>query len=382
MAAATADALARLRAGGPPLSRAEAAAVAAEMLGGRCGDGAPGDRLAADVLLAMAGRGESDDELLGFLDAVSSRVLAIDLPEPPPGFGGAGAIDVCGTGGDGMRTVNVSTAAAFVAAAAGVPVAKYGNRSSSGGTGSADVIEALGCDLGASPSDAPAAFARLGICFMFAPAHNPAMRNVAEARRIAAGRTAFNVVGPLTNPARVRRQLVGMSSPGLLEKVPRLLAARGAELAVAVRSSDGMDELSTSVPSDVCEARAASGGGSDWKGRPGDAAVRRYAVDPSSLDLRGRRGGGGRGASDLRTSSAAESLKKFVAAVDGTAGDAVQDTVEINAAAALYAGGAAAGIGDGLASAREAVESGRASGLLDEFVSLCGMPERLEGARG
>lgn len=379
MGAATAAALARLRAGGAPLDRAEAAAVAGEMLEGRCGDGAPGDRLAADLLLEMAGRGETDDELLGFLDAVSSRALAVDLPEPPPGFGGAGAIDVCGTGGDGMRTVNVSTAAAFVAAAAGAPVAKYGNRSSSGGTGSADVIEALGIDLGAAPAAAPAAFARLGICFMFAPAHNPDMRNVAEARRIAAGRTAFNVVGPLTNPARVRRQLAGVSSPGLLEKVPRLLAARGAELAVAVRSSDGMDELSASVPSDVCEARIAGGGG-EGKGRRGDAAVRRYAVDPSSLDLRGR-GGGGSGASELRTSSAAESLKKFVAAVDGTAGHTVQDTVELNAAAALYAGGVAAGIPDGLAAAREAVESGRASGLLDAFVSLCGTPERLEGAR-
>lgn len=381
MAAATADALARLRAGGPPLSRAEAAAVAGEMLEGRCGAGDSGDRLAADLLLEMAGRGEADDELLGFLDAVSSRVLAIDLPEPPPGFGGAGAIDVCGTGGDGMRTVNVSTAAAFVAAAAGVPVVKYGNRSSSGGTGSADIIEALGFDLGRAPAGVPAVFARIGICFMFAPAHNPGMRNVAAARRIAARRTAFNVVGPLTNPARVRRQLVGVSSPGLLEKVPRLLAARGAELAVAVRSSDGMDELSAAVPSDVCEARAAPGGG-EGKDRRGDAAVRRYTVDPSSLDLRGRDGGRGRGASDLRTSSAAESLKKFVAAVDGTAGSTVQDTVEVNAAAALYAGGAAAGISDGLASAREAVESGRASRLLGEFVSLCGMPERLEEARG
>ena len=380
MAAATADALARLRAGGPPLSRAEAAAVAGEMLEGRCGAGDSGDRLAADLLLEMAGRGEAEDELLGFLDAVSSRVLAIDLPGPPPGFGGAPTIDVCGTGGDGLRTVNVSTAAAFVAAAAGVPVAKYGNRSSSGGTGSADIVEALGFNLERAPAGVSAVFAHIGICFMFAPAHNPDMRNVAAARRIAARRTAFNVVGPLTNPARVRRQLVGVSSPGLLEKVPRLLAARGAELAVAVRSSDGMDELSAAVPSDVCEARAAGGGGGEEKGRQGDAAVRRYTVDASSLDLRGRDGGGG--ASELRTSSAAESLQKFVAAVDGTAGSTVQDTVEINAAAALYAGGAAAGIPDGLAAAREAVESGRASRLLDKFVSLCGMPERLEGARG
>ena len=354
------------------------------MLGGVRGGGGADDDAAAALLREMACRGESEGELLGFLDAVSARVIGVDLPAPPGRFGGAQAIDVCGTGGDGMRTVNVSTAAAFVAAAAGVPVAKYGNRSSSGGTGSADVVEALGCDLWAGPGAAADAFGRLGICFMFAQAHNPAMKNVAAARRIAACRTAFNVVGPLTNPARVRRQLVGVSSQGLLETVPRLLvAARGAELAVAVRSSDGMDELSAAVPSDVCEARAADGGGNGRRRRRGDAEVRRYRIDPSSLDLRGRRPrrGGGPGAPDLRTASAAESLQKFVAAVDGTAGSAVQDTVELNAAAALYAGGAVAGIPDGLAAARGAVESGRASRLLDGFVSLCGLPGRLEEAR-
>lgn len=401
MGTAVAVALARLRAGGPPLARAEAAAAADEMLDGECGAGAAatsdsaaqggesaagagaGDRLAADLLLAMAGRGETEGELLGFLDAVSSRVIAIDLPGPPRRFGGAGAIDVCGTGGDGMRTVNVSTAAAFVAAAAAVPVAKYGNRSSSGGTGSADIIEALGCDLGAGPGAAASAFGRLGICFMFAPAHNPAMVNVAAARRIAAGRTAFNVVGPLTNPARVRRQLVGVSAPGLLETVPRLLAARGAELAVAVRSSDGMDELSAEAPSDVCEARAGAGAEGSGGDPRGGADVRRYRIDPSSLDLRGRpHGGGDSGTSGLRADSAAESLQKFVAAVDGTAGRMVQDTVELNAGAAVYAGGAAESIPDGLAAARGAVESGRASRLLDAFVSLCGSPGRLEEARG
>ena len=368
-AAAVAGALAGLRAGRPPMSRADAAAAAGEMLDGACGD-AP----AAALLREMAARGESLEELLGFLDAVSARAIGVDLPPPPDSFGGAPAIDVCGTGGDGMRTVNVSTAAAFVAAAAGVPVAKYGNRSSSGGTGSADIVEALGCDLWAGPGAEAAAFGRLGICFMFAQAHNPAMGRVAEARRIAACRTAFNAVGPLTNPARVRRQLVGVSSPGLLEAVPRLLAGRGAELAVAVRSSDGMDELSALVPSDVCEARAATGSDRRPEGGP---EVRRYTVEPSSLGLGGR--GGGPGA--LRASSPAESLRMFVAAIDGRAGGAVQDTVLLNAAAAVHAGGAAADIRGGLEAARDAVESGRASRLLGEFVSLCGKAERLEEAR-
>lgn len=372
MTGIVAGALARLRAGGPPLGRAEAAAAAGEMLDGACaGGGAAGDRLAADFLVEMAGRGESDEELLGFADAVSSRAIGVDLPPPP--FGGPAA-DVCGTGGDGMRTVNVSTAAAFVAAAAGAPVAKYGNRSSSGGTGSADIVEALGCDLWAGPAAAAEAFGRLGVCFMFAQAHSPSMRNVAAARRIAARRTAFNVAGPLTNPARVKRQLVGVSSPGLLEAVPRLLAARGAELAVAVRSSDGMDELSAGAPSDVCEARAAEGGG----GRRAGPAVRRYRVDPGALGLRG---GGRAGAAGLRVGSAGEALRRFVAAVDGEAGTAVQDTVELNAAAAVYAGGAAAGLEEGLAAARGAVDSGRASRLLDEFVSMRGRPGALEEAR-
>lgn len=377
MTGVVAAALARLRAGGPPLGRAEAAAAAGEMLDGACaggggGGGEDGDRLAADLLAEMAGRGESDEELLGFADAVSSRAIGVDLPPPP--FGGQAA-DVCGTGGDGMRTVNVSTAAAFVAAAAGAPIAKYGNRSSSGGTGSADIVEALGCDLWAGPAAAAEAFGRLGVCFMFAQAHSPSMRNVAAARRIAARRTAFNVAGPLTNPARVRRQLVGVSSPGLLEAVPRLLAARGAELAVAVRSSDGMDELSAGAPSDVCEARAADGGGGR---RAGSAPLRRYHVDPKKLGLRC---GGRAAAPDLRVGSAGEALRMFVAAVDGAAGNAVQDTVELNAAAAVYAGGAAAGLEEGLAAARGAVDSGRASKLLDEFVSLRGRPGALEEAR-
>lgn len=373
MTGVVAGALARLRAGGPPLARAEAAAAAGEMLDGACAaDPAEGDRLAAGLLAEMAGRGESDEELLGFVDAVSSRAAAVDLPPPP--FGGP-AVDVCGTGGDGMRTANVSTAAAFVAAAAGAPVAKYGNRSSSGGTGSADIVEALGCDLWAGPAAAAESFGRLGVCFMFAQAHSPSMRRVAAARRIAARRTAFNVAGPLTNPARVRRQLVGVSSPGLLEAVPRLLAARGAEVAVAARSSDGMDELSAGAPSDVCEARAAGGGGG--AGGPGPI-LRRYRVDPASLGLRC---GGRAAASELRVGSPGEALRTFVAAVDGAAGGAVQDTVELNAAAAVYAAGAAAGLEEGLAAARGAVDSGRASGLLDEFVSLRGRPGALEEAR-
>lgn len=377
MTGVVAAALARLRAGGPSLGRAEAAAAAGEMLDGACAGGGrggeDGDRLAADLLAEMAGRGETDEELLGFADAVSSRAIGVDLPPPP--FGGQAA-DVCGTGGDGMRTVNVSTAAAFVAAAAGAPIAKYGNRSSSGGTGSADIVEALGCDLWAGPAAAAESFGRLGVCFMFAQAHSPSMRNVAAARRIAARRTAFNVAGPLTNPARVRRQLVGVSSPGLLEAVPRLLAARGAELAVAVRSSDGMDELSAGAPSDVCEARAADGGSGG--GRAGPSQLRRYRVDPGALGLRC---GGRAAAPDLRVGSAGEALRRFVAAVDGAAGAAVQDTVELNAAAAVYAGGAAAGLEEGLAAARGAVDSGRASRLLDEFVSLRGRPGALEEAR-
>lgn len=375
--------LARLRAGGEPLSRAEAAAAAAWMLDGgdASGDGADtGIGEAAEMLRLMAARGETDGELLGFLDEVSSRAVRVELPPPPAARAAPGArpVDVCGTGGDGMRTANISTAAAFVAAAAGAPVAKYGNRSSSGGTGSADIFEALGCDLQAGPSAAAAAFGRLGMCFMFAQAHNPSMRNVAAARRAAACRTVFNVVGPLTNPARVRRSLVGVPSPALLEAMPRLLAARGAELALAVRSSDGMDELSSCAPGEACEARAAGGGGGgdDDGGTGREPDVRRYRIDPQELGLPRSDPSG------LRVGSAEEALRAFVAAVDGGAAPALRDTVLLNAGAAVYAAGAADDLPGGLGAAREAVESGRASSLLDGFVSLCGAAERLEAARG
>ena len=383
--------LERLRAGGEPLSRAEAAAAAAWMLdgGGYAGGGGGGGECeceAAEMLRLMAGRGETAEELLGFLDEASSRVVRVDLPPPPAGQAAAGArpVDVCGTGGDGMRTANISTAAAFVAAAAGAPVAKYGNRSSSGGTGSADIFEALGCDLRAGPDAAAAAFGRLGMCFMFAQAHNPSMRNVAAARRAAACRTVFNVVGPLTNPARVRRSLVGVPSPGLLDAMPRLLAARGAELAMAVRSSDGMDELSSCAPGEACEARAPGGrdedesGGGSGGGRAQARApdVRRYRIDPRELGLPRADPSG------LRVGSADEALRAFVAAVDGRAAPALRDTVLLNAGAAAYASGAADDLAGGLGAAREAVESGRASSLLDRFVSLCGADARLEAARG
>ena len=378
--------LARLRAGGAPMTRAEAASAAAWMLDGAGG----GDADAADMLRLMAGRGETLDELLGFLDEASSRVIGVDLPPPPPpphqppGAPGAHPVDVCGTGGDRMRTANISTAAAFVAAAAGAPVAKYGNRSSSGGTGSADIVEALGCDLWAGPAAAAESFGRLGICFMFAQAHNPSMKNVAAARRAAACRTVFNAVGPLTNPARVRRSLVGVSSPGLLEAMPRLLAARGAEMAVAVRSLDGMDELSSCAPGEACEARAPGGGDGGGAGGAGGAAgggpvpcVRRYRIDPQALGLPRADPSG------LRAGSAGEALRAFVAAVDGTAAPALRDTVLLNAGAAVYASaGGAGGLIGGLGAARVAVESGRASALLDRFVSLYGRPERLEAARG
>ena len=382
MTAGVRDLIARLRAGGEPLSRAEAAAAAAWMLDG-------GDSIdeAAELLRLMAARGETDGELLGFLDEVSSRVVRVELPPPPPLAAQAAPwarpVDVCGTGGDGMRTANISTAAAFVAAAAGAPVAKYGNRSSSGGTGSADIFEALGCDLYAGPAAAAAAFGRLGVCFMFAQAHNPSMRNVAAARRAAACRTVFNVVGPLTNPAGVRRSLVGVSSPVLLEAMPRLLAARGAELALAVRSSDGMDELSSCAPGEACEARAAGGSGSgsgignECKGGTGrEPDVRRYRIDPQELGMPRADPSG------LRVGSAEEALRAFVAAVDGMASPALRDTVLLNAGAAAYAAGAADDLPGGLGAAREAVESGRASSLLDRFVSLCGEARRLEAARG
>ena len=193
-----------------------------------------------DFLKKLTEKGETDDELLAMLD----KMQEFAVPIAPRTKGRV--IDVCGTGGDKMKTFNISTAAAFVVASAGGTVAKHGNRAVSGICGSADIFEYFGYDLNASPEKITEIIERFGIGFLFAQKFHPAMKNVAEARKILGIRTAFNLLGPLSNPAKVKNQLIGVYSADFLERLVLLLKSQGAENIMTVRSHDGLDELSTS----------------------------------------------------------------------------------------------------------------------------------------
>lgn len=347
---------------GRALAREGAAAAMRDVLSGS----AP-DAQVARLLSLLAERGETDGELEGMLDAMMERCVS---PGPVPD----GAIDVCGTGGDGAGTFNVSTAAAFVASAAGATVAKHGNRSSSGGAGSADMLEALGVDLSATPEMAASAVSGCGIGFMFAPAFHPAMKAAAAARRALAGtRTALNLLGPLANPARVRRQLVGVSSEAHLERLPAMLARRGSECAMGVRSANGLDELSTCSAGRAVVA-ASSAGGDHGAGAP-RGALARIDVRPADLGLQES------GLAEIVPRGPREALRMMVGAIDGTACRAAVETAALNAGAALVVAGIAGSIRDGLEAALGVVRSGAASRRLDEFVGAHGRRELLEGAR-
>ena len=306
-----------------------------------------------EFLKTMASRGQTDAELLGMLEAMDEFAVSA---------GPAGeAIDMCGTGGDGAGTFNISTAASFVAAAAGCRVAKHGNRSSSGVTGSADIFEALGCNLDAGPERVRELLARHRICFMFAPRFHPAMKHVAGARRKVGGRTAFNIAGPLANPAGVRAQLVGVGSGFEPERMARLLQARGARTAMAVCSADGDDELVTSCP---CRYTLRS----ESKTESGTISAADVGLSESSK-------------SDLLVHDSREALRALVGAIDGTAARAVRETAAFNAGAGLFVAGKASSVKEGVASALGAVSSGAASKKLDRFVADAGNAEALEAIR-
>ena len=317
----------------------------------------------------MSAKGETDSELASMLGVTMQRAVRLHPNVRGP------IIDVCGTGGDMQRTFNVSTAASFVAAAASscgpsrdrFAVAKHGNRSSSGASGSADVFEALGYDNSAGPSRVQEILERCGICFVFAQRFHPAMRHVASARRALGKRTVFNLLGPLANPAGPSRQLVGVSTEDLLDRIPIILAGRGAEVTMTVMSAEGMDELSTSSSNAVRMSRGTGGSGS--------GGSRRFTVRPEEVGLHRS------DISEIRVADAPESARSVVGAIDGTAGRAVIETAVFNAAGALVVAGAADSLKDAVPVCMDAVRSGRASAKLDSFVRHAGSMEMLEGIR-
>jgi len=330
------DALARLL-DGRDLSRSEAREAMGEIMRGEATSAQIGG-----FLVALRLKGETVDEIAGCAEAMREHVLPVEPSRPD-------LVDTAGTGGDGAHTLNISTAAALVAAAAGAGVAKHGNRAVSSASGSADVLEALGFELELEPVRIARSIDELGFGFMFAPTHHPAMRHAAPVRRELGTRTIFNVLGPLTNPARARAQIVGVYSADLVPTIAGVLASLGAHRAFVVHGAGGIDELSPAGVNLVYEVV--------------DGELHKREIDP--LDLGIERCGD----EDLRGGAPAENAAMIRAVFAGEHGPR-RDAILLNAAGAIAAAGHAADLGEGLENAREAVDSGAAADRLDELVAF------------
>jgi anthranilate phosphoribosyltransferase len=293
-------------------------------------------------LVALRLKGETADEIAGAAEAMREHVIPV-TPER------GDLVDTAGTGGDGGKTFNISTAAALVAAAAGAAVAKHGNRSVSSESGSADVLEALGFDLELPAERIAQSIDVLGFGFMFAPFHHPAMRHAGPVRQELAARTVFNVLGPLTNPAGARAQVVGVYSASLVPVIADVLAKLGARRAFVVHGAGGIDELSPAGPNLVCEVV--------------DGDVHRREIDPLELGVERC------APEELRGGSAEQNARAIREVFEG-ANDARRSAILLNAAGAIAAGGHARDLEDGLGYAREALESGAAASRLDELVEF------------
>jgi anthranilate phosphoribosyltransferase len=297
----------------------------------------------AAVLVALRAKGETPNEVAAAARAMRARALTVPVADPER------AVDTCGTGGDGSETLNISTAAALVAAAAGVPIAKHGNRSVSSRCGSADVLEAAGMRLELGPEALARLHDEIGIAFLFAPRLHPAMASVMPVRRILRVRTVFNLLGPLTNPAGVRRQVVGVWGREVQPLVAGALAKLGARHALVVHSDDGLDELSVAAPTTVLEVRDGAVVGS---GRVDPLELGLEAGDPESM-----LGG-----------SVAENAARLQLILDGRERSAAAEAVALNAAAALYVGGIVADLAEGVVMARKMLRSGAAGEKLRRLV--------------
>jgi anthranilate phosphoribosyltransferase len=304
-------------------------------------DGRASDVQKSALLIALRMKGETAEEITGAAMAMRERVTPIDADRDR-------LVDTCGTGGDGRGTFNVSTIAALVAAGAGANVAKHGNRAVSSSCGSADLLAALGVHIDLDAPRMSEVLRRAGIAFLFAPKLHPAMSAVAAVRRELGVRTIFNVLGPLTNPAFAKRQVLGVYAERLVETVAHVLNALGAEHALVVHSRDGLDEISVSAPTRVCEVR--------------DGKVRAYAITPEELGVATHR------IEELAGGDARANAEIARAILNGANG-ARQDIVLANAGAALYVAGLAASIRDGVTLARESLVSGAARAKLQELIA-------------
>jgi len=294
----------------------------------------------------LAEKGETDDELLGMLDKMNEYSLKM-IPKNQGTI-----IDMCGTGGDRLQTFNISTTASFVVAAAGGVVAKHGNRSSSGISGSADIFEYFGYDLNQEPSQISNILEKHNICFMFAQKFHPAMKYVSSARMQIGKRTAFNLLGPLSNPAGVKNQLVGVFSIEYLDRLPLMMKRKGIENIMTVRSDDGMDEFATSAVNRVCVLR--------------ENKVLMNAIDPEVLGLHKS------SLQDIQIKTKEEAIKAFVGVLNNTANQAMIETTALNAAGGLIVANIAKNFEEGVEIALKTIKEGKAIKLLEKFVKDTG----------
>ena len=325
-------------AGGRPLPLEQARQVFEIMMSG---DATPAQ--VGAVLMAMRVRGETVDELTGGALALRARMDRIDAPE--------NAIDTCGTGGDSSGTFNISTAAALVVAACGIPVAKHGNRALSSKAGSADVLMALGVNIEADRTQIERAIRDARIGFMMAPRHHGAMRHVAGARVELGTRTIFNLLGPLANPAGAKRQLIGVFAREWIEPIARVLGQLGTERAWVVHGSDGLDEITTTGPTDVAELR--------------DGTVRGFEVTPEQAGLARSR------SEDLRGGDPESNARAIRDLLAGAAGP-FRDIVLLNSAAALIVAGQVDDLRSGVERSAGAIDSGAAQTVLADLIALTG----------
>lgn len=310
----------------------------AEALFGRMLDGEMADDAIAATLIELADRGETAAEVAGLVRAMRARMNRITAP--------VGAIDVCGTGGDGQHSLNVSTAVALVVAACGVPVAKHGNRAASSKAGGADTLEALGLNLARASDLAEQTLPDLGIAFLFAQAHHPALARVGPIRKAIGRRTIFNLCGPLANPAGVTRQLVGVAQPGLIALYKQAMELLGTEAALIVSGAEGLDELSIE----------------------GTSYLAAIGLPPLPAELRPEDAGlASHPLADLRGGDAAYNAAALQRLLQGERG-AYRDAVLLNSAAALVVAGQAEDWFEGVEEAAEALDKGLAKALLDCWI--------------
>jgi anthranilate phosphoribosyltransferase len=322
---------------GGDLTAGTAAAAMAEIL-----DGNATAAQIAGFIVALRMKGETVEELTGLVGAMVERATRVELARPD------GVIDLVGTGGDRSHSINVSTLAALTVVGAGGRVCKHGNRAASSACGAADLLEALGVAVDLHPEGVARCVDAVGLGFCFAPRFHRAMRHAGPTRKELGVATVFNILGPLANPARVRRQVTGVADPAMAERMVGVLAANGAERALVVHGHDGLDELTITTTSTVHELR--------------DGEVRTYEIDPVALGL------GGGSLEDLRGGDVETNTRLARRVLEGAPGPQA-DIVVLNAAAGLVAAGLVDNVTDGVVSARAALEEGRAAAALEALVT-------------